>query len=135
MTALKPEELENRARHIFDGMIPDLIGRCRKFSVDSSEVDEEMMSLFKGHISELVSSILLAARSRSESDIRRNAHSLLGMGGTIGVPTLSVVAEQLSAGAKQGDYGGCLGLAEGLHDWESEWSRHGGANHDDDADR
>lgn len=68
--------------------------------------------LFREHISALVASIVSAAGRESAPDVRRDAHSLLGMGGTIGVPSLSVVAEDLSSCAKQGDYRGCLAFGD-----------------------
>jgi len=117
MTWWNPDELESRTREMFQGMITDLDARSRPYSVDSSEVDEELMTLFQEHIRGIVSPLLSAISERSEMDIRREAHSLLGMGGTIGVPTLSVVAEELSAGAKRGDYSRCRELAERLQEW------------------
>lgn len=125
MTALKPEALEDRAQRIFEELIPGLTDRCRKFRVDTSEIDEEMLLLFREHISALVASIVSAAGRESAPDVRRDAHSLLGMGGTIGVPSLSVVAEDLSSCAKQGDYRGCLELVEGLQKWERDWVQQG----------
>ncbi len=122
MTALKPEELEDRARQGFGGMVPDLAERCREFAVDASEVEDEMMSIFKPHIGGVIAAIAVAAANRSEPEIRRSAHSLRGMGGTIGVPTLSVVAAELSEAAKRGDYSGCLALARGLQEWDRAWS-------------
>jgi two-component system sensor histidine kinase/response regulator len=112
-----PDELEKRAKRIFGGVISGLDERCREFSVDTSEVDEVLVSLFGEHIATLVSSLRSAVHGQGEAAIRRDAHSLLGMGGTIGVPTLSVVAAELSAGAKRGDFKRCLELVEGLREW------------------
>ena len=124
MTAWNPGELDTRAQFIFQGLIPDLAARGRAFSVDASEVDEELLALFRDHIRNLVPSLLQVIARQQELDIRRDAHSLLGMGGTIGIPSLSVVAEELSLGAQQGDYRRCSILAEGLQKWMEFWSEH-----------
>ncbi|MEI8139632.1 MAG: Hpt domain-containing protein [bacterium] len=109
----------------FEGMIPGLADRCHVFLVDTSELDDELVLLFRDHINNLVLSIHTAVTGRSEPDVRRAAHSLLGMGGTMGVPALSVVAEELSAGIKRGDYSRCFELSEGLRNWVAAWSEEG----------
>jgi len=117
MTAWNPGEVDNWARLIFQELISDLVARCREDTRDTSEMDEELMAIFNDHLSTIIPALLLAASARSESDIRSHAHSLVGMGGTVGVPTLSVVGRELGAAAKQGDYSRCMVLAEGLNTW------------------
>lgn len=126
MTACLQDELDRRARLIFEGLIPELVVRRRGHVVDTSEVDDELMAVFRDHISHVCLALVPAVAGRSEQDIRREAHSLLGMGGTIGVPTLSVVAEELSTAAKQGDFTRCSELVEGLGNWMAFWSGEGG---------
>ena len=111
---------------VFGGLVPDLTSRRGAFAVDASEVDDELLTLFREHIGQLSESLGAACRARNEMDIRRDAHSLLGIGGTIGVPSLSVVAQDLSAAAKGGDFDRCAALSGALCEWVSTWPQGGG---------
>lgn len=115
-------DLDKHAVRIFQALIPDLSARSLGFRVNTSEVDDELLELFKDHIGKLVESLLVSVAGQLEVEMRRDAHSLQGMGGTMGVPALSVVAEELSAGAKRGDYPYCTALSEGLREWMAVWT-------------
>jgi HPt (histidine-containing phosphotransfer) domain-containing protein len=127
MTTWNPSEMENRAKLIFHEVIADLATRSLEDTRDTSEMDEELLAIFDDYVRTIIPELLLAVTGRRESDIRTHAHSLTGMGGTVGVPTLSVVGRELGAAAKRGDYGHCRVLAEGLNTWLGFWIGRGRA--------
>ncbi len=122
MTARTPAEAEDGTRLFFEGLIGDLARRSRSYAVDTSEVDEELFALFMDQIRAVTITLRKAVAGGDETELRRGAHSLLGMGGTVGVPSLSVVAEEVSAGAKFRDYERCSRLVGGLEAW-ADWMK------------
>lgn len=121
MTRLLPDRLEALAGELFESDIPDLVARRRSYAVDASDVDESLLALFSEHISASAVSLRAAVQQGAVQDIRREAHSLQGMGGTIGVPSLSVVGEILSESAKAGNLARCKLLSGRLDKWVEAW--------------
>ncbi len=105
----------------FSPIISDLEDRSRQFQTDLDMVDEELMELFAQEIRRAASGLEESTREQDENGIREHAHTLQGMGGTAGVPEISVVGEQLSEMAKKGDYVSCNRLVLALRGWEKEW--------------
>ena len=109
------------AAEIFDPLIADLSARAEAFAVPAEEVDDEILDLFAEQVKEIAEAAGAAANVEDETGIRRGAHSLQGMSGTIGVASLSVVGAELSAAAKAHDFGRCSRLAEALCRWQENW--------------
>ena len=102
---------------IFAALIPDLGRRAALFNVGSGEMEAEIMALFCEQMSDIIRQLPQAASAANEAEVRRFAHSLTGMGGTVGEPEISVVGEELSTAAKAGDFARCERLAAALQQW------------------
>ena len=75
--------------------IPDVDVRKERYIVDTSEVDDELMEIFVEQM-EINVVALRDAQKRSAFDEAANeAHSIKGMGGTAGMPEISVLAETI----------------------------------------
>jgi len=105
------------ARMLFTSLIPDLDRRATPFRIDATEMDNEILDLFGQQMAEILRALPVAVRTANETEVRRHAHSLTGMGGTVGEPEISVVGEELSAAAKAGDYARCTRLTSALQQW------------------
>lgn len=104
---------------VFEALIPDLARRANEFRVDTSEVDEELIALFLDQMRKVVGEIAGAASARSVEVLRQGGHSLQGIGGTIGLPELSVVGVELGAAARRADFERGAALASALTQWMS----------------
>ena len=105
------------ANHLFAALIPDLARRSAPFRVGPGEMDAEILELFSAQLAELIRDLPAAVRAANETEVRRCAHSLTGMGGTVGEAEISVVGEELSAAAKAGDFARCGRLVAALQQW------------------
>ena len=105
------------ANSLFTALIPDLDRRAAPFRVGPGEMDEEILALFSTQMAEIIRDLPAAVRAANETEVRRFAHSLTGMGGTVGEAEISVVGEELSAAAKAGDFARCGRLVAALQTW------------------
>lgn len=98
-------------------LIPALESRVDQFTVDTDEVDDELMEVFLDELRRLTAD-LLAGVSNDDSDlIRSAAHSIKGMGGTIGLPELSVLALEIENLAKEERVADTAGMVNALSEW------------------
>jgi PAS domain S-box-containing protein len=102
---------------LFISLIPDLERRAAPFYIGPGEMDAEILALFSEQMGEIIRELPIAVRAANEMEVRRHAHSLTGMGGTVGEPEISVVGEELSAAAKAGDFARCGRLVAALQQW------------------
>jgi CheY-like chemotaxis protein len=102
---------------LFTALIPDLVRRSAPFRVGPGEMDAEILALFSAQMAEIIRDLPAAVRAANEAEVRRFAHSLTGMGGTVGEAEISVVGEELSAAAKAGDFARCGRLVGALQQW------------------
>ncbi|MCC5845312.1 MAG: SpoIIE family protein phosphatase [Verrucomicrobia bacterium] len=110
------------ARKWFGGQIPDLDMRAEGFITDLNVVDDELLALFVEEINRAVQGLIQAVSDENETGIREQAHTLQGMGGTVGAPEISVLGEELSLRAQKGDYSGCRHLVASFQGWQAEWT-------------
>lgn len=99
------------------GLVPDLDRRMDAFRVDCAEVDDELIEAFKEELTAQSALLRQGLDSDDLEPVRRAAHSVKGMGGTIGLPEISVLAHEIELRAKSGDQAGCAELAEAFIDW------------------
>ncbi|MDF7823970.1 Hpt domain-containing protein [Pontiellaceae bacterium B12227] len=98
-------------------LIPELEARKNQFVVDTDEVDDELIEVF---IEELVRLSGELQQGREENDmemVRMAAHSIKGMGGTIGLPEISVLGLEIENTAKEDRLGDADPLISGLAEW------------------
>jgi HPt (histidine-containing phosphotransfer) domain-containing protein len=105
------------AEPLFAPLIPGLQHLADAYRVSLDEVDDEILQLFLAQLHQVVPALSQAVVARDEPMIRQAAHSLQGMGGTIGVPELSVVGMELSAAACRADFPRCQALLQALLHW------------------
>ena len=105
------------AEPVFEEMIPGLRRLADAYRVNTSEVDAEILELFVAEIRKVAASLQQAVAAKDWGGIRWGAHSLQGMGGTIGAPELSVVGVEMSSAAKREDAARCASLLGGLQEW------------------
>lgn len=123
MSAATPERsdasrrTERNLAGLFLDLIPDLPERAEAFRVSSEFVDDAVLSAFEEQIALARGALRAAVSSADGAGIRQQAHSLQGMGGAAGAPEISVVGEELSRSAKEGDFARCGALAARLEDW------------------
>jgi len=112
-------DLAQNATTWFQSLIPDISFRALAFQTSGDVVDEEILALFEKQMRLTINSLVTAIAAGDFAEVRRHAHSLQGMGGTAGSPEISVVGEELSRYAKQGDLTHCSELTTRLNDWQT----------------
>ena len=121
------------AESVFAPLIPDLRRLADAYRVNTSEVDAELLELFLQQLRLVVSALGKAVAARDETGVRQAAHSLQGMGGTIGAPELSVVGAELSSAARRADFDRCACLLAAIGKWmqQSATGAPGGGRNDE----
>lgn len=102
-------------------LIPDLDGRIEQFRVDTDYLDDELFDAFKQEILDQAVRMNTGIASNSMEDIRLAAHSIKGMGGTMGLPEISVLADEIERRIKSDDLSGCESLTREFLAWTAEF--------------
>jgi len=108
------------AEPFFAPLISGLQHLAEAYRVNTSEVDAELLELFVIQLRQIVSALEKSVPARDMSAIRQGAHSLQGMGGTIGTPEISVVGVEFSAAAQREDFARCAALLAATKEWMSQ---------------
>jgi HPt (histidine-containing phosphotransfer) domain-containing protein len=98
-------------------LIPDLSSRLDQFVVDTDELDEELVEVFIEEIQRLTGELHEGLEQNNLEMIRMAAHSIKGMGGTMGLPELSVLGLDVETMAKDGRLNDIQPLVDGLVAW------------------
>ncbi|MDD2237228.1 MAG: Hpt domain-containing protein [Kiritimatiellae bacterium] len=83
--------------------VVDLADRLERYTVDTSEVDEELMAVFILQMQMDIDALNEAVECGDLAKVSAHAHSIKGMGGTAAMPELSVLAEDLEKAAGAGN--------------------------------
>jgi phosphoserine phosphatase RsbU/P len=102
---------------LFLDLIPDMRERAEAFRVSIEFVDDTVLAAFEKQIALAKDTLQAALADNDAAEIRRQAHSLQGMGGAAGTPEISVIGEELSRSAREGDFARCAALTARLDDW------------------
>ena len=102
-------------------LLPDLAVQAENYRVDTREVDDEICALFKEQLGVMAAALPRSVAVSDWDTLRQHAHSLQGMGGTVGFPDLSVAGFALSAAAKKSDLARCGQLVDVLTIWAREY--------------
>lgn len=105
----------------FRGLIPDLAQRLPLFTVTEVPVDPELISLFLEQLEHNLRDVRGALAPMDSKTLQRVAHSLKGVGGTVGSPEVSVLAEELERAVAAGAQDRCRMLVDGLAQWEAAY--------------
>ena len=101
-------------------LIPDLESYLAPYVVEVDEIDDELLSIFLDEMRRLKSQLQQAVIQKDMQEIRIAAHSIKGMGGTVGIPELSVFGEKLGSPAKNDQLNEIKNFVEGLATWLSD---------------
>lgn len=111
--------VEEGACAVFLDLIPEIVARAEAFRVSSEFVDDAVCAAFERQMALTLAELQIASNAGDEAGIRRQAHSLQGMGGAAGAPEISVVGEELSRSAREYDFARCVALVARLADWSA----------------
>jgi len=98
-------------------LIPDLDGRISQFEVETFEMDEELIGAFCEELERVGGDLQDGVDAPDNEKIRVSAHSIKGMGGTMGLPEISVLAQEIELTLKSGETERCYRLCAALLDW------------------
>ncbi|MFZ4395436.1 MAG: Hpt domain-containing protein [Kiritimatiellia bacterium] len=102
---------------VFAALIPGLADLANAYRVNTSEVEAEILELFVAQLRVVAAALAVAVAAQDVKGVCQGAHSLHGMGGTIGVPELSVVGVELGAAARREDFVRCTRLFVAIEFW------------------
>jgi HPt (histidine-containing phosphotransfer) domain-containing protein len=112
-----PETAARAARALFVDRVRDLDSRACGYRVNTDLLDDGIFGVFVAELHKGIAACEAAVAAREEAELRRRGHSIEGMGGTIGLPELSVVGEEIGRAAKGHTWDRCALLVAGLRQW------------------
>jgi HPt (histidine-containing phosphotransfer) domain-containing protein len=98
-------------------LIPSLAEQRDQYVVATDEVDDELIEVFIEEIQRLTADLQEGVRNNDAQMLRIAAHSIKGMGGTIGLPEISVVGLEIEKRAKDGRPQEAAPLVDALAEW------------------
>ena len=98
-------------------LIPDLSVRLEQFVVGTDELDDELVEIFITEIQRLTSELQVGLAQNDNEAVRAAAHSIKGMGGTMGLPEISVLALEVESMAKEERLVEAAPLVDALAKW------------------
>lgn len=98
-------------------LVPDLEGRVGQFEVSTDDVDDELIEVFMDESRRLTGELQEGIESDDAEMVRAAAHSIKGMGGTVGLPEISVLALEIENRAKAAKLSDARPLVEALANW------------------
>lgn len=107
----------SRAIELVRGLVPDLDGRISQFEVEMFEMDDELVAAFCEEIERMTQDLQAGLDGPDDERIRVSAHSIKGMGGTMGLPEISVLAQEIELTLRGGEMDRCRTLCEALIGW------------------
>ena len=97
--------------------IPGMEARIDQFVVDTDEVDDELTELFIEEIRRLTGELQAGAGQGDVEMVRMAAHSIKGMGGTMGLPEISVLGQEIENMVKEERLPDAKSLINALTHW------------------
>jgi HPt (histidine-containing phosphotransfer) domain-containing protein len=98
-------------------LIPGLASRTDQFVVDTDEVDDELVEVFVEEICRLTADLQEGLAKSDREMVRMAAHSIKGMGGTLGLPEISVLGLEIENMAKDDRLPDAQPLVDALARW------------------
>ena len=111
----------SRAIETVRELIPDLDGRISQFEVETFEMDDELISAFCEELERMGGDLQAGIDESDNEKIRVAAHSIKGMGGTMGLPEISVLAQEIELTLRANEMDRCLSLCESMIAWSREF--------------
>lgn len=98
-------------------LIPDLVAKTAPFIVDTQEVDDELVAVFVDEIRRLTGELHDGIGQNNGDMVRMASHSIKGMGGTMGLPEISVLGLEIENMAKEDRLEEARPLVDALVRW------------------
>jgi len=98
-------------------LVPDLDGRISQFEVETFEMDDELIEAFCEELDRLAGDMEAGVDESDDEKIRMSAHSIKGMGGTMGLPEISVLAQEIEMTMSAGKMDQCKRLCGAMIGW------------------
>lgn len=111
-----------RAIEMVRGLVPDLDGRISQFEVETFEMDQELISAFCEELDRVAGDVKAGLDAADFEKIRVAAHSMKGMGGTMGLPEISVLAQEIELTVRAGELERARTLCTALIQWARGFS-------------
>lgn len=102
-------------------LVPDLDGRISQFEVETFEMDAELIAAFCEELERMSGELQSGLDTPDNELIRVAAHSIKGMGGTMGLPEISVLAQEIELTLRAGQMDRCSALCNALIGWSREF--------------
>jgi HPt (histidine-containing phosphotransfer) domain-containing protein len=110
-----------RAIEMVRKQVPDLDGRISQFEVETFEMDDELVSAFCEELERMSADMQTGLDTSVNEMVRVAAHSIKGMGGTMGLPEISVLAQEIELTLRAGKMERCTVLCNELIKWAREF--------------
>jgi len=110
-----------RAIEMVRGLVRDLDGRISQFEVETFEMDDELIGAFCEELERMSGDLQTGLDTSNNEMIRVAAHSIKGMGGTMGLPEISVLAQEIELALRGGQTERCTALCAALIKWSREF--------------
>ena len=107
----------SRAIETVRELVPDLDGRISQFEVETFEMDDELISAFCEELERMGGDLQAGIDESDNEKIRVAAHSIKGMGGTMGLPEISVLAQEIELTLRANEMDRCKSLCQSLVAW------------------
>lgn len=103
-------------------LIPDVAEKVAPFTVDTEEVDDELVVIFIEEIRRLTGELQEGIEHGDTEGVRVASHSIKGMGGTMGLPEISVLGLEIENLAKEENLADAKPLVHALAEWMATFS-------------
>jgi HPt (histidine-containing phosphotransfer) domain-containing protein len=110
-----------RAIETVRALVPDLDGRISQFEVETFDMDAELIAAFCEELERMSGELQTGLDTGNHEIIRVAAHSIKGMGGTMGLPEISVLAQEIELTLRGGQTDRCAALCNGLIRWARDF--------------
>ncbi|MEI8206436.1 MAG: Hpt domain-containing protein [Kiritimatiellales bacterium] len=102
-------------------LVPDLDGRIGHFEVEDFEMDDELIAAFCEELDRLSTDLRSGLDTLNDKQTHVAAHSIKGMGGTMGLPEISVLAQEVELTLEAGQKERCEFLSKELISWARDF--------------
>ncbi|MCU0858029.1 MAG: Hpt domain-containing protein [Pontiellaceae bacterium] len=102
-------------------IVPDVDSRMSQFQTDEFELDDDLISAFCEELTRLTGDLKTGFDTSDFELTRKSAHSLKGMCGTMGLPEISVLCQEIEFTLRAGRIERCAQLGRALLDWAANW--------------
>ena len=110
-----------RAVELVREWVPDLDEKIGQFEVGEIDIDDELLEAFCEELDQASGELQAGLDSSDDEQVRRAAHSMKGMGGTMGLPEISVLAREIELTLHVGERERFRTLSRGLIAWAREF--------------